>query len=56
MIFRKATDIVWRYTESGKRVRVAIDSGKIVPKPPFERADFKSREAVPGLCVSVMLN
>ena len=33
-----------------------MDSGKIIPKPPFERADFKSKEAVPGLCVSVMLN
>jgi len=43
----KGTEIVWRYTEQGKRVRVSLDSNKIIPKPPFERADFKSKEAVP---------
>eukprot|EP00794_Sanderia_malayensis_P009586 gene9586-10573_t len=42
-----ATDIVWRYNEDGKRVRVSLDSGKIIPKPPWERSDFKSRDAVP---------
>eukprot|EP00795_Rhopilema_esculentum_P006418 gene6418-11859_t len=41
------TDIVWRFTESGKRVRVSLESGKVIPKPIFERQDFKSRDAVP---------
>ena len=49
---REATDIVWRYNDIGKRVRVSLDSGKIIPKPPFERSDFKSKDAVPGkLCL-----
>lgn len=43
----EATDIVWRYNDIGKRVRVSLDSGKIIPKPPFERSDFKSKDAVP---------
>ena len=47
-ICRKGTDIVWRYTEEGKRVRVSVDSGKVIPKPPWERNDFKSKDAVPG--------
>lgn len=53
-ICRKGTDIVWRYTEEGKRVRVSVDSGKVIPKPPWERNDFKSKDAVPGnICITI---
>ena len=30
---RKPTDIEWRYTESGERVRVSVKSGRIIPLP-----------------------
>lgn len=29
----KPTDIEWRYTESGERVRVSVKSGRIIPLP-----------------------
>lgn len=55
ILFRKGADIVWRYTEAGKRVRVSADSGKIIPKPQWTRDDFKSKDAVPGTNVSYFL-
>uniref|UniRef100_A0A8C9LM81 Large ribosomal subunit protein uL24m n=1 Tax=Piliocolobus tephrosceles TaxID=591936 RepID=A0A8C9LM81_9PRIM len=36
---RKPTEIEWRYTEAGERVRVSTRSGRIIPKPEFPRAD-----------------
>ena len=27
---------------------MSVDSGKVIPKPPWERSDFKSKDAVPG--------
>lgn len=42
----KATDVVLRYDENGKKVRVCVASGHIIPRPPFERTDWKSRSAV----------
>ncbi|XP_051013384.1 39S ribosomal protein L24, mitochondrial isoform X1 [Acomys russatus] len=36
---RKPTEIQWRFTESGERVRVSTRSGRIIPKPEFPRED-----------------
>ncbi|XP_003937902.1 large ribosomal subunit protein uL24m [Saimiri boliviensis] len=36
---RKPTEIHWRFTEAGERVRVSARSGRIIPKPEFPRAD-----------------
>jgi len=30
---RKPTDIEWRYTETGYRVRVSVKSGRVIPLP-----------------------
>ncbi|KAF0880544.1 RM24 protein, partial [Crocuta crocuta] len=35
----KPTDVEWRFTEAGERVRVSTRSGRIIPKPEFPRAD-----------------
>lgn len=44
---KQATDIVWRYTEDGKQVRVSVRTGRIIPIPKtaFETMDYKSKEA-----------
>lgn len=41
----KATDVEWRYTESGERVRVSVRTGRIIPIPltAYETIDYKSR-------------
>lgn len=39
MFHRKPTDIDWRYTEEGERVRVSVRTGRIIPKPVFQRKD-----------------
>ncbi len=31
--FRKGTDVEWRFTEEGQKVRVATISGRIIPLP-----------------------
>lgn len=36
---RKPTEVEWRFTEAGERVRVSTRSGRIIPKPQFPRAD-----------------
>ncbi|KAM4861580.1 large ribosomal subunit protein uL24m isoform 1-T6 [Thomomys bottae] len=36
---RKPTEIEWRFTEEGVRVRVSTRSGRIIPKPDFPRSD-----------------
>ncbi|EHA99538.1 39S ribosomal protein L24, mitochondrial [Heterocephalus glaber] len=36
---RKPTEIEWRFTEAGERVRISARSGRIIPKPEFPRAD-----------------
>lgn len=36
---RKPTEVEWRFTEAGERVRVSSRSGRIIPKPDFPRAD-----------------
>ncbi|KAG6459134.1 probable 39S ribosomal protein L24, mitochondrial [Manduca sexta] len=42
----KPTDIEWRYTEDGEKVRVSLDSSRIIPVPKSaeETIDFKSKE------------
>jgi len=30
---RKPTEIEWRYTDSGERVRVSVKTGRIIPLP-----------------------
>ncbi|CAH0598412.1 unnamed protein product [Chrysodeixis includens] len=42
----KATDFEWRYTEEGDKVRVSLDSSRIIPIPKSaeETMDFKSKE------------
>ncbi|NXD44932.1 RM24 protein, partial [Copsychus sechellarum] len=36
---RKPTEVQWRYTEEGERVRVSLRSGRILPVPPQPRED-----------------
>ncbi|KAM8883677.1 large ribosomal subunit protein uL24m [Synchiropus picturatus] len=36
---RKPTEIEWRFTEEGERVRVSVRTGRIIPKPVVERRD-----------------
>jgi len=36
---RKPTEVEWRYTEEGEKVRVSTRTGRIVPKPVVERRD-----------------
>ncbi|XP_047461839.1 probable 39S ribosomal protein L24, mitochondrial isoform X2 [Mugil cephalus] len=36
---RKPTEIEWKYTEEGEKVRVSLRTGRIIPKPIFERRD-----------------
>ena len=45
---RKPTDVSYRFSEKGERIRVSSRTGRIIPKPPWERRDWKSREAVKG--------
>lgn len=42
----KPTEVSYRYTEKGDKVRVSDRTGRIIPKPPWERRDWKSRTAV----------
>lgn len=37
--FRKPTEVEWKYTEEGERVRVSVRTGRIIPKPVVERRD-----------------
>ncbi|XP_062865332.1 large ribosomal subunit protein uL24m [Trichomycterus rosablanca] len=36
---RKPTETEWRFTEEGERVRVSVRTGRIIPKPVFQRKD-----------------
>ncbi|XP_042641010.1 39S ribosomal protein L24, mitochondrial [Tyto alba] len=36
---RKPTEVEWRYTEEGERVRVSLRSGRIIPLPLKQRRD-----------------
>lgn len=36
---RKPTEIEWKFTEEGERVRVSLRTGRIIPKPVVERRD-----------------
>ncbi|NXA43904.1 RM24 protein, partial [Eudromia elegans] len=36
---RKPTEVQWRYTEEGERVRVSLRSGRILPVPEQPRDD-----------------
>ncbi|XP_033926927.1 large ribosomal subunit protein uL24m [Melopsittacus undulatus] len=36
---RKPTEVQWRYTEEGERVRVSLRSGRIIPVPLQQRPD-----------------
>ncbi|NWJ09766.1 RM24 protein, partial [Crypturellus undulatus] len=36
---RKPTEVQWRYTEEGERVRVSLRSGRIIPVPVQPRKD-----------------
>ncbi|XP_048365399.1 39S ribosomal protein L24, mitochondrial [Sphaerodactylus townsendi] len=36
---RKPTEVEWRYTEEGERVRVSLRTGRIIPKPIEQRED-----------------
>ncbi|KAM6975064.1 large ribosomal subunit protein uL24m [Tautogolabrus adspersus] len=36
---RKPTDVEWKFTEEGERVRVSLRTGRIIPKPVVERRD-----------------
>ncbi|XP_063040854.1 large ribosomal subunit protein uL24m [Engraulis encrasicolus] len=36
---RKPTEVEWRFTEEGEKVRVSLRTGRIIPKPPVQRSD-----------------
>lgn len=36
---RKPTEVQWRYTEEGERVRVSLRTGRILPLPLRQRRD-----------------
>lgn len=36
---RKPTEVEWRFTEEGEKVRVSLRTGRIIPKPPVQRRD-----------------
>ncbi|XP_068189458.1 large ribosomal subunit protein uL24m [Antennarius striatus] len=36
---KNPTEVVWRYTEEGSRVRVSVRTGRIINKPPVVRRD-----------------
>ncbi|XP_069796548.1 large ribosomal subunit protein uL24m [Narcine bancroftii] len=36
---RKPTSVEWKYTEEGEKVRVSARTGRIIPKPVFQRKD-----------------
>ncbi|XP_056269570.1 probable 39S ribosomal protein L24, mitochondrial [Pseudoliparis swirei] len=36
---RKPTNVQWKFTEEGDRVRVSLRTGRIIPKPVVERRD-----------------
>lgn len=36
---RKPTEVEWKYTEEGEKVRVSVRTGRIIPKPIVERRD-----------------
>ncbi|XP_067832126.1 large ribosomal subunit protein uL24m [Heptranchias perlo] len=36
---RKPSGVDWRYTEEGEKVRVSARTGRIIPKPIFQRKD-----------------
>ncbi|XP_075995303.1 large ribosomal subunit protein uL24m [Genypterus blacodes] len=36
---RKPTEVEWRFTEEGDKVRVSLRTGRIIPKPVVERRD-----------------
>ncbi|KAK1880162.1 putative 39S ribosomal protein L24 mitochondrial, partial [Dissostichus eleginoides] len=36
---RKPTEVEWKFTEEGDRVRVSLRTGRIIPKPVVERRD-----------------
>ncbi|CAJ1083376.1 probable 39S ribosomal protein L24%2C mitochondrial [Xyrichtys novacula] len=36
---RKPTEVDWKFTEEGDRVRVSLRTGRIIPKPVVERRD-----------------
>ena len=45
---RKPTEVSYRFSEKGEKIRVSERTGRIVAKPPWERRDWKSRAAVKG--------
>lgn len=54
---RKPTEVEWKYTEEGERVRVSVRTGRIIPKPIVERRDgivpqqWKGKTAWACVCV-----
>ncbi|XP_077447000.1 large ribosomal subunit protein uL24m [Stigmatopora argus] len=36
---RKPTEVEWKFTEEGEKVRVSVRTGRIIPKPVVERRD-----------------
>lgn len=46
----KPTKVEWRYTEEGKKVRVSVRTGRILPIPLMaeETMDYKSKQTYFG--------
>ncbi|MBN3304374.1 large ribosomal subunit protein uL24m [Amia ocellicauda] len=36
---RKPTEVEWRFTEEGEKVRVSLRTGRVIPKPVMQRRD-----------------
>jgi len=43
----RGTDVEFRYTETGERVRVCVHSERVIPKPVFEHKYYKSTRNIP---------
>lgn len=52
---RKPTEVQWRFTEEGEKVRVSLRTGRIIPKPVVERRDGIVPQQWKGVCVLLYL-
>lgn len=57
-MFRKGTQVEWRYTEQGEKVRVSKRTGHIIPIPvsATETIDYKTKAGYPGMHLIIPQN
>lgn len=54
----KSTEVEWRYTEEGEKVRVSTRTGRIIPLSIIleETKDYKTKSSYKGNCMPTALN